>query len=82
MSIVSSIYYFLKVRLLPNRAERTKALLDNLHSSPQLSQQANWLLEAVTPAAGMEMEKMSLLGAVLSLSVFAEDDVSLPALML
>lgn len=38
-------------------------------------EQRNWLPDGETQAAGIEMEKLSLLGPFLSLSVFAEDDV-------
>ena len=39
-------------------------------------QQPNWLPDPISQADGMEMEKLTLLGPILSLSVFAEDDVS------
>jgi hypothetical protein len=42
----------------------------------QMTQQDNWLPEAMSQATGMELEKLSLLGPFLSLSVFAEDNVS------
>lgn len=38
-------------------------------------QQKNWIPEAMSNASGMEMEKLSLLGPFLGLSVFAEDNV-------
>ncbi|XP_059145993.1 ubiquitin conjugation factor E4 B-like isoform X2 [Physella acuta] len=38
-------------------------------------EQPNWLTEPVSQAAGMEVEKLTLLGPFLGLSVFAEDDV-------
>lgn len=38
-------------------------------------QERNWIPEALCQAGGMEMEKLSLLGPFLSLSVFAEDNV-------
>ncbi|KAK7497939.1 hypothetical protein BaRGS_00010810 [Batillaria attramentaria] len=38
-------------------------------------QQKNWIPEALSQACGMEMEKLSLLGPFLGLSVFAEDNV-------
>ena len=41
-----------------------------------MTQQSNWLPEGESQAAGMEMEKLSLLGPFLGLSVFAEDNVS------
>ena len=41
-----------------------------------MTQQSNWLPETKSQAAGMEMEKLSLLGPFLGLSVFAEDNVS------
>ncbi|KAK7093486.1 ubiquitin conjugation factor E4 B-like isoform X2 [Littorina saxatilis] len=39
-----------------------------------MTQQSNFFPEALSQAAGMEMEKLSLLGPFLSLSVFAEDN--------
>ena len=42
----------------------------------QMTQQSNWLPGTESQAAGMEMEKLSLLGPFLGLSVFAEDNVS------
>ena len=41
-----------------------------------MTQQSNWLPGTESQAAGMEMEKLSLLGPFLGLSVFAEDNVS------
>ncbi|XP_048250307.1 ubiquitin conjugation factor E4 B-like [Haliotis rufescens] len=38
-------------------------------------EQKNWLPEVVSQASGMELEKLSFLGPVLGLSVFAEDNV-------
>lgn len=38
-------------------------------------EQSNWLPKAVTPAGGMEIERLSYLGPFFSLSVFAEDSV-------
>ncbi|KAK6965612.1 ubiquitin conjugation factor E4 B [Biomphalaria glabrata] len=40
-----------------------------------LVEQSNWLPEPVSQASGMEVEKLTLLGPFLGLSVFAEDDV-------
>ncbi|RUS76022.1 hypothetical protein EGW08_016227, partial [Elysia chlorotica] len=37
-------------------------------------QQSNWLPDPITQAEGTEIEKLSLLGPFLALSVFAEDD--------
>ena len=37
----------------------------------------NWLPDALTPAQGTELEKLSFLGPFLSMSCFAEDSVSL-----
>lgn len=37
-------------------------------------QQSNWLPDSMSQADGMEVEKLSLLGPFLGLSVFAEDD--------
>lgn len=45
-------------------------------SLSQLVEQPNWLPDPITPAAGMELEKLSFLGPFFSLSVFAEDSVS------
>ena len=42
----------------------------------QITQQSNFLPESLSQAAGMELEKLSLLGPFLALSVFAEDNVS------
>ena len=41
----------------------------------QLVKQPNWLPDPITPAAGMELEKLSFLGPFFALSVFAEDSV-------
>ena len=41
-----------------------------------MTEQTNFLPHPLTDAAGFEIEKMSLLGPFLSLSVFAEDNVS------
>ena len=43
----------------------------------QMCEQVNWCAEPVSQAHGMELEKTSILGSLLSLSVFAEDNVSL-----
>ncbi|KAH9514136.1 Ubiquitin conjugation factor E4 B [Bulinus truncatus] len=40
-----------------------------------LVEQTNWLPEPVSQASGMEVEKLTLLGPLLALSVFAEDNV-------
>jgi len=37
----------------------------------------NWIPESLTQAAGIELEKLSVLGPFLGLSLFAEDNVSL-----
>ena len=37
----------------------------------------NWLPDPLSPAAGMELEKLAFLGPFFSLSVFAEDNVSI-----
>ena len=42
----------------------------------QMTEEANWMPESLTQAAGAEMEKLSLLGPFLAVSVFAEDNVS------
>ena len=42
----------------------------------QIVHQSNWLPDPVSPAHGMELEKLSFLGPFFSLSVFAEDNVS------
>ena len=47
----------------------------------QMTQQANWLPDMISQADGMEMEKLTILGPILGLSVFAEDDVSLILLL-
>ncbi|XP_035825781.1 ubiquitin conjugation factor E4 B [Aplysia californica] len=40
-----------------------------------MTSQPNWMPEPISQADGMEMEKLTLLGPILGLSVFAEDDV-------
>ncbi|XP_041377968.1 ubiquitin conjugation factor E4 B-like [Gigantopelta aegis] len=40
-----------------------------------MTEQVNWCAEPVSQAHGMELEKTSILGSVLSLSVFAEDNI-------
>ena len=43
----------------------------------QIVQQMNWIPESLTQASGIELEKLSVLGPFLGLSLFAEDNVSL-----
>ena len=43
----------------------------------QIVEQCNWLPDPLSPAHGMELEKLSFLGPFFALSVFAEDNVSL-----
>ena len=60
-----NIFYFIHFDLSPI-----------VYDIQQMVEQLNWLPDPITPAAGMELEKLSFLGPFFSLSVFAEDNVS------
>ena len=42
----------------------------------QIVKQENWLPDSLTTARGTELERLSLLGPFIGLSIFAEDNVS------